>query len=221
MSQTKTCNIKAIIFDLDGTLLDSLLIWDNIAANFLKRQGVIYPENIQEIITPMSYSEAAAYFINDLGVKLSPPEIFSTINQMVEDQYKYYLQLKPFAMEFLEKAKAKNYQMTIATSSDHELTRQALKRLLILDYFQFILTCEDIGKSKSSPEIYLSSAESLGYKPREIIVFEDALHCVKTVKQAGFQTAAIFDPHWQEDIEDIKKHTDYFFQSFKEAINIL
>ena len=217
MFETKARDIKAIIFDLDGTLLDSLSTWDNIAIDFLKEQDISYPADIKEIMTPMSYSEAANYFISDLGVRLSPPEIFSLINKMVEDQYKYYIQLKPFAREFLDKAQSKNYQLAIATSGDNELSRQALKRLGVLEYFQFMLTCEDIGKGKSFPDIYLSAAESLGYNPKDIIVFEDALHCIKTAKQAGFQTAALFDPHWQDDIEEIKNHSDYFFTSFKEA----
>lgn len=207
---------KAAIFDLDGTLLDSMDSWDDVGKTFLENQDIKSPHNLNEIIKEMSFNESANYFKNSLGVKLSVEEIINSINKIVEDKYVYEIKLKPYVKEYLYSLKSKGIKMCIATELDKTLSEKALKRLGILDCFEFIITSKEVSIGKSKPDIYIKSMQKLGFPKRDIIVFEDSLYSIKTAKNEGFDVIGVYDESSKEDLEKIKELSNYFIYSFKE-----
>jgi len=208
-------SIKGLIFDLDGTLLDSMDAWDNIGEEYLTLKGIKnIPQKLKEALRPMSLKQAAEYFISDCGIQLSPQQIMEAVNLMIEDHYKYKLELKKGVREFLEKYS--HLKMCIATATDRHLVEYALKRLDIDRYFSFIITSTEAGTSKQSPEIFIKAAEKLGLSVDEVIVFEDALHAIKTAKLAGFYTVGVREDLFMDDRDKIIEISDCYVENLKE-----
>ncbi|MGO1819988.1 MAG: HAD family hydrolase [Senegalia sp. (in: firmicutes)] len=207
---------KAAIFDLDGTLLDSMDSWNSVGRIFLENQGVSSPHNLNEIIKEMSFNESANYFIDTFAIKLSADQIIKSINKIVENKYLYEIKLKPYVKEYLYTLKSKGIKMCVATELDKTLSQKALKRLGVLDCFEFIITSGEISVSKSKPDIFIKSMQKLGVSKEDVIVFEDSLHAIKTVKNEGFDLVSIYDESSKENSQKIKELSDYFISSFKE-----
>jgi len=212
---------KGAIFDLDGTLFDSMPAWENIGADYLRRYGKTPPYDLNEILLSLSFTQSAQYFIDEFGIALTMPEIVAEINTMVEDKYRYDILLKPYALEILEKLKSLNMKMCVATAMDYQLACIALKRTGIFDYFEFVLTCGIINCDKDSPEFFLTAADRLTYSPNEIMVFEDALHAIKSAKEAGFKVIGVYDMASDADTQEICKYSDLYITSFKEMEDYL
>ena len=210
--------IKNIIFDLDGTLIDSMPVWENVGRNLLIKNGVNPPDDLEEKFKTMSFEESAQYFINELGLKMTVKEIISAIIDDVKDMYCSSIPLKPFVYEYLEKSFNNGLKMCILTSSEADYVLPALKRLKINDFFSEVLTCTSLGMSKSTPEIYDFTAQKMNWNKSETIVFEDALHGVKNSHKAGFYTIGVYDKSAQEDTEEIKNIADKYIKSFKELL---
>ena len=207
---------KGVIFDLDGTLINSMSVWENIGDDFLKSKGKVPPDNLSEILKTMSFQESSRYFIDKFHLNLSVDEVISEFNSLVEDKYKYEIELKKYVLEYLKKLKSKNIKMCIVTATDIELSKAVLTRLKILNFFEFILTSDEVDISKNDPRIYIKAAEMLGYLPNDIVVFEDALYCVEAAKKAGFYVVGIEDESAREDREEIKRVSDIYIESFEE-----
>ena len=202
--------LKACIFDLDGTLLDSMHVWDNLGANYLKSLNIIPPEDIREILKPMSILQATQYLRKEFGITYTDDEIITQLTHILEQAYFYNIKLKAGVIEFLEKLKTQGVKMCIATATEKYLVEAAVKRLKIFDYFEFITTCTCVGTGKDNPIIYQKSLKKLGAKLDEAIVFEDALYAIETAKKAGFTVVGIYDPSAGSDSEKIKKICDYY-----------
>ena len=207
-------NFKAGIFDLDGTILNSMPVWDNLGADYLKSYNIEPPMNLREILKPMSLAQAAEYFRKEFGITETSSEIVNQANKMLEYAYFNTIEEKPGVYGFLENLKASDIKMCIATATDKYLVEAALKRLNLIGYFDFIITCKCVGAGKDSPVIYLEALKKLGTDIYETIIFEDSLHAIKTAKNAGFIVAGVYDPSAQEDLEEIKKICDYFIEDF-------
>lgn len=207
---------KGAIFDLDGTLIDSMAVWENIGEEFLKSKGKIPPKNLSDTLKTMSFQESSKYFIDEFNLDLSVDEIIYEFNRMVEDKYRYEIGLKEGVVYYLRKLKSKNIKMCIVTATDKALSEIVLTRLKVLDFFEFILTSGETGIPKDNPEIYLQASEILGYSPDEIIVYEDALHCIKAAKEANFYVIGVDDESAREDRKEIKKISDGYIGSFEE-----
>jgi len=212
--------LKACIFDLDGTLLDSMPVWRNLGINYLKSQNIVPPENIKEILKPLSLLQAAQYFRKELGIGYTDNEIITQINRMLEHQYFYNIKEKPGVIEFLEKLKASGVKICVATATDKYLVEAALKRLNILSYFEFIITCTCVGVGKNSPVIYQEALKKLGSRIDETIVFEDALYAIETAKKAGFIVAGIYDASAQNDTLKIKEICDYYIYHTNDLVEM-
>ncbi len=203
------------IIDLDGTLLDSMVLWENLGYNYLKSKGITdIPQELNEILKPLSLMQGAEYFIKAFGIKLTPEKIIEEINKSIESGYKNEVGLKEGAVEFLNKFQG--VKMCIATAAERDLAQCALKRLGIDDFFDFIITSTEVGGSKLTPEIYISAAKRLGLAVSDVIVFEDALHAVKAAKSAGFYTVGVFDGRNRDDKDDIIHIADEFVFSLNE-----
>ena len=212
--------IKGIIFDVDGTLLDSMWFWNEVGERYLNTLGKTSHENLSEIFKEMSLEESALYYQKNYQVKKSIEEIIFGVNQVMIAFYKEEVQLKPYVKEVLDLCYKNNIKMCIATSSTKDLIQHAFKRLNILHYFSEIYTCSEIGKGKSDPLIYETCLSQMHLKKEEVLVFEDAYHALSTAKNAGFKCVGIFDPSENKQ-EEIQSIADYYIKDFKKVEEIV
>ena len=213
--------IKGAIFDVDGTLLDSMPIWMEIGARYVRSLGKEPEENLGEILFPMTMKQGAAYVKETYGLDQSIPQIIEDINAIVE---KYYLQealLKPGAIEILTWLQEKNIPMTVATSTELPLIEGAFARLHLRSFFQEIFTCTQVGAGKDKPLIYQEAARFMGTDPGETWVFEDALHGLLTAKKAGFFTVGLYDAASEKQQEDLAKNADLYGENLLEILDKL
>ena len=216
--------IKGAIFDLDGTILDSMFVWDTIGEDYLRSLAIAPKGNLKETFKTFTLEQAAEYYRENYGVTLSVDEIIDGVNKMVEVYYAETVKLKPGIEVFLEKLKANGVKMCIATVTDKPLVEVALNRLGVRDYFSEIFACSEVGHSKEEPHIYREAQKHLNTEKGETVVFEDALHALKTAKADGFVIAGVFDVH-EENQEELKKTADTYiddysaFEKFWNSIN--
>ncbi|WP_070001111.1 HAD family hydrolase [Cellulosilyticum sp. I15G10I2] len=210
--------IKGAIFDLDGTLIDSMGIWGSIGTDFLLSHNITPPEDIEKTLKSMSFYQSAEYFRDKYHINHTPEEIMALVYAQVAEHYKTTIPLKDSIEKYLKVLQKKGAKMGIATASNKRLAFCALKRLGILEYFEFILTCDEIGVGKDEPKIYLEAAALLEIDKENIYVFEDALYCVKTAKAAGFKVVGVYDASSEQDREELEKVCDHFIVSFKELL---
>lgn len=212
-------NVKAIVFDLDGTLINSAKVWIDIDIEYEKKYGLKIPEDYFEIIKPMGFSQLAVYYADVLGVPRTPEEIMAEWHSMAEEKYKNEVLLKPYAKDFIEKQHKLGVKMCIATANNTSLTEAALKRLGILGCFEFILSCDEISCGKDTPQVYLEASKRLGFSPSETAVFEDMLHGILSAKAGGFYTVAVLDGMYgSDDEEQIKKCADKYINGYDELL---
>lgn len=210
--------IKSAIFDMDGTLLDSMYAWDNVGENYLIKNGAVPKADLMDNLKTKSLMESVIYLIEEYGINKSPKEIMDELNKTVEHFYFNTVTLKDGVKELLEYYKKNGVKMCVATATDSYLAQGALKHTGILDYFDFILTCSEVKCGKESPEIFGQALLRLGTKKEECLIFEDALHAVETAKRAGFTVYAVAEKSAMPDKAEIIRSADKFLQSIGEAI---
>ena len=207
--------IKGAIFDLDGTILDSMFIWDTIGEDYLCSLGIVPKENLKETFKTFSLEQAAEYYRKNYEVTLSVSEIIDGVNKMAERYYTETVKLKPGIEVFLENLKANGVKMCIATVTDKPLVEVALDRLGVRDYFSEIFTCASVGHSKEEPHIYREAQKHFGTVKSETAVFEDALYALKTAKADGFVTVGVFDIY-EENQEEVKMMADCYIENYSD-----
>lgn len=201
-------NIKGAIFDIDGTVLETMGIWDNAGNVFLEKHGKKGSEDLGKILFSMTISEAADYLNKTYGLEIPQKEIIDGINTVVADFYKNEAQLKPGMKELLENLKAKGVSMTVATSTDREVFMPALERLDVAKYFDNFYTCSEIGKSKNYPDIFIAAMDFMKTRPEETWIFEDGLYSAKTAKKAGIKVVGVYDETSKHDWQALKLLSD-------------
>lgn len=209
---------KYKIFDLDGTLLDSMDAWLNLGKDYLIKKGVNPPDNLYEIISAMSMIETATYFQKAFKIDLSAEEIIKEVKKMIADKYRYDFKLKPYVKEYLQKLENEKSVMCIATATPLKLAEAALKRNGIIKYFSFVISCDEVGVGKNKPDIFYLAANKLNAKPSEIAVYEDADFALITAKEAGFYTIGVYDDYFKNARKDIEAICDIYIESFKELL---
>ncbi len=213
--------IKGIIFDADGTILDSMKFWDNVVVNLLLSQDVQPEKNLTEILTPMSMAEGAEYVKKRYSLKLSAEEIIEAENRMADEFYSQKVDLKKGAGKFLEFLLQRDIPCVIASATDRHLIESAVKHLNINTCFKRIFSCSDLGEGKSSPKIFLTASEFMGFSPNEVLVAEDSFTALTTAKKAGFKTLAVFDSTQKEYWGDIEKTADLSLKDGFELAEII
>lgn len=210
--------MKAAIFDVDGTLLDTMGEWHDVGARYLMSLGIEPEPNLGDILFTMTSITSAEYMIENYGLDKSVEEIQRGINSIVENMYFNYADFRPGAREYLEKLRAEGIPMAITTSTDGYCVRAALERLGCLDYFQAVLSCADLKTSKKKPDIFFTALESLGAQPEDTWVFEDGLYAIETAKTAGFRILGIYDNQSEADQPAIKTNSDVYINEFTELL---
>jgi len=210
--------IDACIFDLDGTLVDSMWMWPDIDAEYLERFGFEYDDNLKNEIDGISFHETAVYFKKKFGIKDSVEKICQDWEDMALDKYKYEVKEKPGCTRFLEHLKSRGIKMGIATSNNKNMVDAVLKSLNMKDYFEVITTSDEVKKGKPAPDVYLRTAELLGVKPEKCLVFEDVVAGVIAGKAAGMKVCAIEDD-FSKDVRERKKElSDYYIDDYRELL---
>ena len=194
-------NMKCAIFDMDGTILDSMPMWHTIADKYLESIGKVPRKDLWDNVKRLNMIETAQYFIDEYGVQKTIEEIGVEVKELIMKFYAESLELKMGAREFLEKLNEKGIPCVLATATERSCVLACMKRLDCEKYFKEIITCLDLNTSKSSPLIFEESARRCGAKPEESVVFEDALHAIRTAHKAGFKVCAVYDTSDEERTE--------------------
>ena len=204
------------IFDMDGTLIDSMVFWKNLATEYLNAKGVAeIPADILEQIKPMTMSESAALFKQEFGLTGDPE---AEMNAMMDAHYRNDIPLKPGVREYLENLHRQGVRMCVASATAEQLMEACLTRLGVRDYFEFLLSCETVGAGKRCPLVYHESARTLGTAPGEIAVYEDALYAVQTAKAAGFHVVGVYDDSAAGSWQAIEQESDEVILNWEEAV---
>lgn len=203
------------IFDVDGTLLDSMSIWDTIGEDYLRGIGYTPRENLNEVFKDMSLQQAARYYQAEYGVTLSVEEITAGVNAMLEEFYRYRAPLKPGAREFVRELSRCGVRLCIATATDRYLVEAALERCGVLSHFGAIFTCGEVGHGKDEPDIFEAALGFLGTEKSKTLVFEDALYAARTARADGFPVAAVYDRH-EKRREELQALADIYLTDFSD-----
>lgn len=201
---------KAIFFDMDGTIIDSMWMWRNIDIEYLSGFGISLPENLQKSIEGKSFTETAEFFQERFGIEDSIDTIKATWNQMAMEKYQKEVPLKNCAHDFLCLLKEKGYVIGIATSNSRELTEGCLKALGVFDLFDTIVTGCDVEAGKPSPDIYLQCAKNCRIEPEDCLVFEDIIMGIQAGLNAGMKVCAVYD-EYSKDVDHQKKELAHHY----------
>ena len=197
------------IFDMDGTLVDSMVYWKNLAKEYLTSKGITHiPDVILEKIKPMTMTESATLFIEEFGLNGTPESIANEMNALMDTHYYRDIPLKKGVKDYLNTLYNSGTTMCVASATAVSLVEACLKRLGIIEYFSFLLSCETIGVGKSKPNIYYEAAKRLGAEPSDIAVYEDALYAAETAKKAGFYVIGVFDESAKKNFASLKEISD-------------
>lgn len=211
-------NVKAAIFDMDGTIVDSMWIWDEIDTEYLKRHGLSVPPTLKEDIAHLNFHEVAIYFKKTFNLPYEPHEIEAEWNRMAYEAYCNKVELKPGIKAFLQSLKAKNIKIALATSNNTLLLEACLKANKIYDYFDSITLTSEVSRGKDFPDVYLLSAEKMSVAPENCVVFEDLLAAVKGAKLAGMKVVGVYDKYSQNNHGGMKELADDFIEDYTELM---
>ena len=210
--------LEAVIFDLDGSMVDSMWVWRAIDIEYLGRFGIELPENLQACIEGMSFSETAVYFKERFSLPDDLDKIKADWNQMAWDKYAYEVPVKDGVTELLQYCINHGIKVGIATSNSRELVENVVKARHLDQYFDCIMTGCDVTKGKPAPDIYLAVAKELNVSPANCLVFEDIIPGIQAGKAAGMRVCAVYDKYSEH--QDAEKHrlADYYTYHFKELM---
>ena len=212
-------DINLIIFDLDGTLIDSTSLWSEIDRDFFLRRGMEIPPHYNEEIAHVGLDKAAyitrtKYFPNE-----KEEDIIQEWKDMSLKAYQHEIPLKEHGDELLKLLKEKGVKLAIATANSKELYEPCLKRLGIWDYFDFVIDVNSTKEGKNSPEIYDKAASMFNLTSENVVIFEDLYEAIMTAYNADYLTIGVYDKRSTKNIDTIKKNSHLFIESFEEIIN--
>ena len=211
-------DIKGVIFDLDGTLVDSMWVWTQIDVDYLKMKGYSMPENLRSEIVHLSFSQTAVYFKEKFNINDSIEKISEDWHNMAFNHYSNNVKLKLGVKDFLNRLKSFKVKIALATSNSIPLLEACLKNNGIYEYFDSITTTDEVSNGKNCPDVYLLAADKLGIKPKDCLVFEDILPAIKGAKAANMKVIAVKDDECLNSKEELLKYADKYIHSFSELL---
>jgi HAD superfamily hydrolase (TIGR01509 family) len=212
---TRDRDITGAIFDLDGTLLDSMDFWFTVGERYVISKGCTPHGSVQEAIATFNMTQAAEYFQDEYGITDTVPEIIAGFDRLLHDFYVDEVQPLPGALEMLDELGRRDIPYCIATTTDRIHVEAALERLGVLDGFSFIITCSELDTDKGHPDIYLESLRRLGTMKETTWIFEDAIHAIRTAARAGFPVCAIEEKSMDLHRDEIRDLADVYVNDLR------
>lgn len=212
-------NKRYAIFDMDGTLVDSMGYWRNMEREFLTGRGIT--ENLDEILEatkPMTLEESSAYFSRHCGIDCSPEQLVEEVQAIMAEHYRSDVQVKPGVRAYLENLRQRGVPMCVASATAKPLVELCLETLGLSGCFQFILSCVEVGAGKNQPDVFLEAARLLGAEPADCAVFEDAIYAVRSAHAAGFHVVAVKDAHNASCWEELTQLADEVIEDWQDQI---
>lgn len=211
-------NFKGAIFDLDGTLLDSMHIWHDVDEEFFSRRNLKVTKEYVDIIKNMHLPAAAVYTKEKYNIKESVEEIVNEWLDLCAQGYLTNVDLKNGVYKYLKSLHEKGIRMAFATASEKVVCEETLKKHGIFDFFSTSAYVSEINIDKTEPDIYLLASERIGIAPEDCIVFEDIIEGIRSAKKGGFTTCGVYDKSSAKDEDEIRKVADYYIKSFGELL---
>ena len=209
--------MKAIVFDMDGTLVSSMPYWNKCYEKVVMGRCREYPDNLVEILTPMGIKKGSEY-IHDLGHEKSAEEIYEEIQDIMTDNYINHIDLKPYAMEYIKQMKEQGMKMCILSASTPKMIQACAESKGLMEYLEFASASESFNLTKNQPEIFEAVAKKLGVEVNELMVVDDSIYVLEAAKKAGATACGIYDDEWKDIVEDIKNTADKYVYSFEELV---
>lgn len=208
--------ISGYIMDMDGTIIDSMTIWDDIGSRLLLQKNITPASNLKETLAPLSINQAINYLIKEYHLQESVGQINQQITDLLDSIYSNEVTLKTGAKEFINNCYQKNKKLCLLTANNYQTTIKTLDRFAITEKFHQIITCDSTSLDKQNGDIYKYAAKQLNLNIDECIVIEDAYHAIKSAKNAGFKVWAVADQSNQQQWDKICKLSDQHFTDMKD-----
>lgn len=209
---------KVYIFDLDGTLIDSMPVGIGIVLGFLKEKGIDYPDDIVTTLTPLGYKGSAKYIADHLSGGGQLEQIYEYFQAQTLREYGETIPLKAHVKETLEGLKAQGYRLNVLTASPQLLTDICLKRLGVYDLFDNVWSIDAFGLTKADEQIYIEAAKRIGVTPEECIMADDNLHVLQTAKKVGMATVGVYDESSKDVMEEMRAIADKYVVDFADLL---
>lgn len=218
--QIGTQDVDAVIFDFDGTLADSMWVWDEVDRVFLARRGIPYTDEFGEMIAVLGFESGADFAIEHFGLDENPEDIIEEWKASAEEGYATHVMLKSGALDYLRLCKEQGMPMAIATSLQRHLLEPALVNNGILDLFDVICVCDELQcGGKSNPTVYLEAARQLGVPAERCAIFEDVATAARSAKETGAYVVGVYDEHKQQATDELKSIVDLFITDYAELLD--
>lgn len=209
--------IKGAIFDLDGTLFNSMDVWKNIDSEFLGKRGIAVPTDYMDAVSAKSFKECAEYTVARFGLKESPDQLMDEWNEMALRHYVESVELLPYVKEYLDEIKKRGIKTAVATSLKREFYEPCLKRNGIWDMFDAVCSVDDVGKGKERPDVFYLAAQRMGLNSGECVIFDDAYAAIKSAKKTDAFVIGVYEKHSAPLADKISSLADMYICNFKQA----
>ena len=207
-----------LLFDLDGTLIDSNGVWVEVDKTFLSRRGAPYTREYYEGVAHTILSNCAIFTKEYLHLEESCEEIIAEWMELAADKYGTEVELKPHVKEYLDKCRDADHRMAVFTACVPEHCRAAMEHLGLTPYFEQVIYAQELGVDKKSPAIFRKVAETLGVRPRECVLFDDSLAACKAAKAAGMTVVGVYDDYFHDTTVDMREVCDQYIRDFGELL---
>ena len=208
---------EAAIFDLDGTLLNSMHVWEQIDIEFLQKRGLPVPADYVVEICARSFEEAAQYTIELFGLPETIDDIIKEWNVMAAYEYAYNVKIQSYAMDYLLQLKSRGIKLAVATGLPKELFIPCLKNNSVLHLFDVLCSTDEVRHGKECPDVFELAAKRMRVVPERCIVFDDVLPAIKSAKMANMIACGIYDKYSAHNQTEIEEIADSYIFNFKEA----
>jgi HAD superfamily hydrolase (TIGR01509 family) len=205
--------IEGAIFDVDGTILDTMPVWHDAGARFLATLGIEAEEGLGDKLFAETVQTGAEYMIERYDLDMAVQDVADGINYQMEQFYFNEAPFKEGALELLKRLKDGGTKLAVATSTDRYCIEAAFRRLVIEDMFDVVLTCGEVGATKSRPDIFFEAVELMKTDIPSTWVFEDGLYAIKTARAEGFRTVGVYDKTSDNDQQEIMRYADFYYRT--------
>jgi HAD superfamily hydrolase (TIGR01509 family) len=209
---------KLVIFDFDGTLLDSMPMWAHIGTDYITSKGILPPPDLEETLISKTLEESGEYYIRELGLPMTVPEYLDDLFTYIEDAYAHRIPLKAGALDFVRMVAEQGKARCILTTTMRRCVLEAMKNHGLDQYIDTLYTCGELGMSKKTPDIYTWTVKAMGAAPEDTVLFEDAHFAIRSGKEAGLTVVSVYDDSVAEEQEFIRKYADFMIHDFRELV---